>query len=81
MSFAGFKSNSNFKEGVGFAHSKCGQCDCSFEDMQIYFDEDNFEERTFERHVQQCSEIEKANTEYLRSSLKTTWKKQKKQTY
>lgn len=37
-----------FKEGVGFAHSKCRQCECSFEDMQIYFDEDNFEERTFE---------------------------------
>ncbi|KAL4008313.1 hypothetical protein ACER0C_002165 [Sarotherodon galilaeus] len=62
-----------FKEGVGFAHSKCRQCECSFEDMQIYFDEDNFEERTFERHVWQCSEIEKANTEYLRSSLKTTY--------
>lgn len=62
-----------FKEGVGFAHSKCRQCECSFEDMQIYFDEDNFEERTFERHVRQCSEIEKANTEYLRSSLKTTY--------
>lgn len=40
-----------FKEGVGFAYSKCRQCECSFEDMQMYFDEDNFERRTLERHV------------------------------
>lgn len=58
------------KEGVGFAYSKCRQCECSFEDMQINFDEDNFEERTFERHVRQCSEIIKANTEYLKKQLK-----------
>lgn len=62
-----------FKEGVGFAYSKCRQCECSFEDMQMYFDEDNFELRTLEKHVRQCSEIEKANTEYLRNSLKTTF--------
>ncbi|CAG5851037.1 unnamed protein product [Menidia menidia] len=62
-----------FKEGVGFAYSKCRQCECSFEDMQMYFDEDNFELRTLERHVRQCGDIEKANTEYLRNSLKTTF--------
>ncbi|XP_029021786.1 uncharacterized protein LOC114864938 [Betta splendens] len=62
-----------FKEGVGFAYSKCRHCECSFEDMQMYFDEDNFELRTLERHVRQCSDIEKANTEYLRNSLKTTF--------
>ncbi|KAM3583191.1 uncharacterized protein V6R79_011079 [Siganus canaliculatus] len=62
-----------FKEGVGFAYSKCRQCECSFEDMQMYFDEDNFELRTLERHVRQCDDIEKANTEYLRNSLKTTF--------
>ncbi|XP_054866338.1 uncharacterized protein LOC118469167 [Amphiprion ocellaris] len=62
-----------FKEGVGFAYSKCRQCECSFEDMQIHFDEDNFEGRTIERHVRQCSNIEKASTEYLRNSLKTTY--------
>lgn len=33
-----------FKEGVGFAYSKCHYCECSFEDMQLYFDEDDFEE-------------------------------------
>ena len=62
-----------FKEGVGFAYSKCRQCECSFEDMQMYFDEDNFELRTLERHVRQCNDIERANTEYLRNSLKTTF--------
>lgn len=62
-----------FKEGVGFAYSKCRHCECSFEDMQMYFDEDNFELRTQERHVRQCSDIEMANTEYLRNSLKTTF--------
>lgn len=62
-----------FKEGAGFAYSKCRQCECSFEDMQMYFDEDNFERRTLERHVQQCSDIEKTNTEYLRNGLKTTF--------
>lgn len=62
-----------FKEGVGFAFSKCRQCECSFEDMQIYFDQVNFEDRTIERHVRQCNDIEKASTEYLRNSLKTTY--------
>lgn len=37
-----------FKEGVGFAYSKCQQCQCSFEDMQMHFDEVNFEKRTIE---------------------------------
>ena len=41
--------------------------------MQIHFNADNFEERTIERHVRQCGDIEKANTEYLRNSLKTTY--------
>jgi len=62
-----------FKEGVGFAYSKCRHCECSFEDMQMFFNEDNFEQRTLERHIRQCSDIEKASTEYLRNSLKTTY--------
>ncbi|KAM7416937.1 hypothetical protein PAMA_018830 [Pampus argenteus] len=64
-----------FKESVaiGFAYSKCQQCECSFEDMQMYFDEDNVELRTLERHVWQCGDIEKANTEHLRNRLKTTF--------
>ena len=62
-----------FKEGVGFAYSKCRHCECSFEDMQINFDEENFEERTIERHVRQCRDIEKASTEYLKNSLKTKY--------
>lgn len=62
-----------FKEGVGFAYSKCRHCECSFEDMRMFFNEDNFEQRTLERHIQQCSDIEKVSTEYLRNSLKTTY--------
>jgi len=62
-----------FKEGDGFAYGKCRQCECSFEDMQMYFDEDDFEHGTLERHVRQCGDIEKANTEYLRNRLKTTF--------
>ena len=62
-----------FKEGVGFAFKKCRQCECTFEDMQLYFDEDYFEGRTIERHMRQCSDIEIANTESLRNSLKTTF--------
>ena len=49
-----------FKEGVGFAYSKCRQCECSFEDMQMHFDEVHFEKRTMDRHLRQCSDIEKA---------------------
>ncbi|XP_062863880.1 uncharacterized protein LOC134325564 [Trichomycterus rosablanca] len=62
-----------FKEGVGFAYSKCRHCECTFEDMQIYFDENNFVRRTLERHIRQCLEIDKASTDTLKSSLKTTY--------
>lgn len=41
--------------------------------MKIYFDEDNFELRKQERHVQQCCDIEMVSTKYLRNSLKTTF--------
>ncbi len=40
-----------FKEGVGFAYSKCRPCECSFEDMQMFFNEENVEQRTLERHI------------------------------
>lgn len=62
-----------FKEVVGFAYSKCRHCECSFEDMQMFFNEENFEQRTLERHIRQCSDTEKASTEYLRNSLKSTY--------
>ncbi|XP_051797996.1 uncharacterized protein LOC110970637 [Acanthochromis polyacanthus] len=62
-----------FKEGVGFAFSKCRQCECTFEDMQMYFSEENFEKRTLERHVRQCNDIDKASTDFLKNSLKTTY--------
>ncbi|XP_034078395.1 uncharacterized protein LOC117550156 isoform X1 [Gymnodraco acuticeps] len=62
-----------FKEGVGFAYSKYRHCECSFEDMQSQFNEDAYIKRTLENHVRQCDEIEKANTDLLRNSLRTTY--------
>lgn len=62
-----------FTEGVGFAYSKCRHCECSFEDMQSLFNEDAFTKRTLKRHIRQIDEIEKADTELLRNSLKTTY--------
>lgn len=62
-----------FKEGVGFAYSKCRHCECTFEEMQTNFDEQNFTERTVEKHIRQCLEIERACTDFLTSALKTTY--------
>lgn len=62
-----------FKEGVGFAYSKCRHCECSFEDMQNYFNEDAFVKRTLDKHIKQCNEIEKASTDFLRNNLRTTY--------
>ena len=62
-----------FKEGVGFAYSKCRHCECSFEDMQSHFNEDAYTKRTLEKHIRQCDEIEKANTDLVRNSLRTTY--------
>lgn len=62
-----------FKEGVGFAYSKCRHCECTFEEMQINFNEESFTKRTMEKHIQQCREIEKASTDFLKSALKTTY--------
>lgn len=62
-----------FKEGVGFAYSKCRHCECTFEDMQRDFTENSFVRRTLDMHVRQCLEIEKARTDFLKNSLKTTY--------
>ena len=62
-----------FKEGVGFAYSKCRHCGCTFKEMQINFNEESFTKRTMEKHIQQCREIEKASTDFLKSALKTTY--------
>lgn len=51
-----------FKEGEGFAYSKCRHCECNFEDMQEQFNEDLFVKRTMASHIRQCSDIEKALT-------------------
>lgn len=62
-----------FKEGVGFAYSKCRHCECTFEDMQTNFDENDFVHRTQARHIRQCLEIDKASTDNLKAHLKTTY--------
>ncbi|XP_051558169.1 uncharacterized protein LOC127443496 [Myxocyprinus asiaticus] len=62
-----------FKEGVGFAYSKCRHCECNFEDMQEQFNEDLFVKRTMASHIRQCSDIEKASTDFLKENLKTTY--------
>lgn len=62
-----------FKVGVGFAHSKCRHCECTFEDMQCIFEEGSFVEKTLAKHIRQCLEIDKASTEYLKAALKTTY--------
>jgi len=62
-----------FKEGVGFAYSKCRQCECIFEDMQSIFEENKFVERTLEKQISQCLNIDKASTDTLKASLRTTY--------
>ncbi|XP_035994917.1 uncharacterized protein LOC118563700 [Fundulus heteroclitus] len=62
-----------FKEGVGFAYSKCRHCECNFEDMQEQFNKDMFVKRTMVSHVRQCNDIEKATIDFLKESLKKTY--------
>ncbi|KAL3976490.1 alpha-2-macroglobulin-like protein [Sarotherodon galilaeus] len=60
-------------EGIGFAYSKCRHCECNFDDMQSVFEEKKFVQRTLEKHIRQCFEIDKASTDLLKASLKTTY--------
>lgn len=62
-----------FKEGVGFAYSKRRHCECNFEDMQKQSNEELFVKRMMASHIKQCTEIEKASTDFLKESLKTTY--------
>ncbi|XP_030231383.1 uncharacterized protein LOC115557593 [Gadus morhua] len=57
-----------FKIGVGFAYSKCRHCECNFEDMQGQFNEDLFVKRTMASHNSQCNDIEKTNTDFLKTT-------------
>lgn len=67
-----------FKEGVGFAYSKCRDCECNFEDMQQKFNEDLFVKRTMANHIRQCTDNEKASTHFLKEkpqwALKSSFK-------
>lgn len=62
-----------FKEGVGGAYSKCRQCECSEDNMQVHFIDNNFIERNSESHINYCEEIENAATSYMKNHLKTTY--------
>lgn len=62
-----------FKTGVGFAFSKCRHCECDFATMQRNFDEKDFTPRTLDNHIRQCQEIERASTDFLKTSLMTTY--------
>lgn len=41
--------------------------------MQSDFDENKWVERTLEKHISQCLEIDKASTDTLKASLRTTY--------
>lgn len=41
--------------------------------MQANLNEQSFTRRTLDRHIRQCNEVERASTEFLKSSLKTTY--------
>ena len=62
-----------FKEGVGFAFSKCRECMCTSQNMTQAFDSLSFTPRCLTTHLQQCNEIDLADTEYMKSHLCTTF--------
>lgn len=58
-----------FKEGVGFALSKCRLCQCPFDKMQNCFSENQFVMLTSRDHRYQCKCIETATTVFFRNKL------------
>ena len=62
-----------FKVGVGFAHQKCRNCLCRFEEMQQKFKASEFTSRNLAQYVQHCEDIETAPTEIMKKDLQTTY--------
>ncbi|XP_028417997.1 uncharacterized protein LOC114542721 [Dendronephthya gigantea] len=62
-----------FKEGVGVAFQKCRHCQCSFEQMQTDFLEEEFNLRTKENYSEQFDAIEQAPTPIVQKDLRTTY--------
>jgi hypothetical protein len=62
-----------FKVGVGFAHQKCRNCLCRFEDMQEKFTATQFTLRNLAQYEQHCQDIEDAPTEAMKKDLQTTY--------
>lgn len=55
-----------FKEGVGGAKRKCRHCMANFEDMQVYFTEEDFYLRNIDEHKQHLLKLEGAASKYLK---------------
>ena len=62
-----------FKGSVGWAHQKCRNCLCQFEDMQVKFRDTQFTFRNLDQYRQQCRDIETAPTEATKRDFQTTY--------
>ena len=62
-----------FKVGVGFAHQKCRNCLCRFEEMQQRFRASEFTARNLAQYQQHCKDIETAPTEIMKKDLQITY--------
>lgn len=62
-----------FKGSVGWAHQKCRNCLCRFEDMQNKFRDTEFTSRNLDQYHEQCHDIETAPTEAAKRDFQTTY--------
>lgn len=60
-----------FKLGVGFSFQKCRECECTFQDMQTRFTENEFLPRSLNRYDDQCRMLNYMDN--LRSRLSTAY--------
>ncbi|XP_063967064.1 uncharacterized protein LOC135156960 [Lytechinus pictus] len=61
-----------FKEGVGFAHKACRECEATQVEMQREFVDSNFRKRDEEEHKRRCDALESP----LSKEAKTYWSKE-----
>ena len=62
-----------YKVKVGWAHQKCRNCLCTFEDMQSQFKDTCFTERTIQQYRRQCADIERSVNRQMRDYLCSTY--------
>lgn len=60
------------KKVFGLPIANVNTLNAPFKDMQRHFDENKFVSRMLEKHMRQSLEIDKASTDTLKTSLKTT---------